>query len=53
MGRTISPTFAEDINHGVLTDLLDIIKKDNELIICFRKDYANFYYKSHSVFKIE
>lgn len=53
MGRTISPTFAEDINHGVLTDLLDIIKKDNELIICFRKDYANVYYKSHSVFKIE
>lgn len=53
MGRTISPTFTEDIKNGVLAELLDIIKKDDELIICFRKDYANVYYKSHSVFKIE
>ena len=53
MGRTISPIFVNDIENGVLKDLLDIIKKDEELIICFRKNYVNIYYKSHSIFKIE
>lgn len=53
MGRTITTTFAYDLKSGALGELIDIIRNDRELIICFRKKYVNVYYKSHSLFKIE
>ncbi len=52
-GRTISEAFVRDLEDGVLSGLIDIVRNDDDLILCFRKDYINVYYKSHSIFKIE
>ena len=53
MGRIISREFINDLQSGVLSPLMKIIKGDNELIICFRDGYASVYYKSHSILKIK
>ena len=53
MGRKISDNFIKDLENGVLSNLMKIIKDDKELIICFRDGYVNIYYKSHSIFKVE
>ena len=51
--RTISDYFLNSLKSGELKELVDIVKKSNDLIICFRDGYINIYYKSHSVFRIE
>lgn len=53
MGRIISKEFINDLQSGVLSPLMKIIKGDNELIICFRDGYASVYYKSHSILNIK
>lgn len=51
--RKISQEFRDSLKNGVLSELTDIVKKDESLIMCFREEYINVYYKGHSLFKIE
>ena len=52
--REVSESFLIDLTSGALMPITDAVKTSNgNLILCFRKDYVNIYYKSHSLFKIE
>jgi len=52
--RSINPEFMNDLIGGVLAPLTEKVKnKENELILCLRKNYVNVYYKCGSLYKIE
>ena len=48
----IGQEFLESLKIGELSQLTEIVKSDKELIMCFRNNYINVYYKGHSLFKI-
>ena len=52
--RALSPKFFESFKNGKLKKLLEIIKKDNDLIMCLRghSGYTTIYYKSLQILKI-
>ena len=50
--RTISDEFLKALKYGVLKELTEIVKNSDDLIMCFRDEYINIYYKSHSLFKV-
>lgn len=51
--RVISKEFIKDLKEGKLKELIDLVRKDKSLLMCFRGDYINVYYKGHSMFKIK
>lgn len=51
--RVISLEFIEDLKEGNLKELTDLVRKDKSLLMCFRCEYINVYYKGHSIFKIK
>lgn len=53
MIRYISNDFLDDLNTGCLKYLTEIVKEDYSLILCFRKNYINIYYKGQSLLRIE
>lgn len=54
MGRVLTPDFVNDLSCEVLKPISDAVKSSNsELILCFRNNYINVYYKGHNLFKIE
>lgn len=53
MGRPISKEFLKDLNTGCLKHLTEIVKEDYSLILCFRKNYINIYYKGENLLKIK
>lgn len=54
--RRLSPAFMTDLSEGKLKGLVETIKKDADLLMCFRgglkAEYVNVYYRGHSLFKI-
>lgn len=51
--RCIQENFFESLLSGRLKGLLELIKKDDKLQLCFRGKYISVYYKGDSLFKIE
>lgn len=50
--RKISQDFLDSLKSGELSQLTEMVKREKDLIMCFRDGYINVYYNSHSVFKI-
>lgn len=51
--RKISPEFLNALKIGELSEFTNLVKNTvHQLIICFRYNYINIYYRGHSVFKI-
>lgn len=51
--RKISPEFLNALKIGELYEFTNLVKNTvHQLIICFRYNYINIYYRGHSVFKI-
>jgi len=51
--RCLTPELFMALKDGVLKPLVSTVKKDKDLIMCFRGQYLNVYYMGHSLFKIE
>lgn len=51
--RELSPRFFHDLKDGMLTPILERIKKDNTLMLAIRDNYINVYYRGGSILKIE
>jgi hypothetical protein len=51
--RALDEDLLQSLLSGELKDLVDKIKGDNTLCLCFRGKYVNVYYKGDSLFKIQ
>jgi hypothetical protein len=50
--RALDEDFLKSLLSGELKDMVDKIKGDNTLCLCFRRQYVNVYYKGDSLLKI-
>lgn len=51
--RKINMEFARALKEGILEPVTQMVKDNNDLIICFREKYINIYYRGHSLFRIQ
>ena len=50
--RCLEEPFLNSLLSGELKNLVDLVKKDKTLQLCFRGAYVSVYYKGDSLFKI-
>lgn len=51
--RVINKEFLNDLKCGKLQELTNIVREDKSLLMCFRGDYINIYYRGRCMFRIE
>lgn len=51
-GRALSKTFLDELKQGILSPLLNRIKKDDTLMLAIRQGYINVYYRGGSLLKV-
>lgn len=51
--RVINELFEEALRKGILEPVTQMVRDNNDLIMCFRGKYINIYYRGHSLFRIE
>ena len=50
--RGLDDDFINDLRHGLLRPLLDMVKTDNTLMLAIRNNYINIYYRGGSILRL-
>jgi hypothetical protein len=53
MGRTLNADFLKELKTGTYAEIVNIVRRDDNLTLQLRGTYVNVYYKSSSILKIE
>jgi hypothetical protein len=51
--RALAPKFKNDLKGGILAPLLDLVKKDRDLLLEIRFGYIDLYFKGNGLIKIQ
>ena len=53
MERLLSAAFMEDLQSGILHNLLERVRSDDTLMLAIRKGYINIYYRGGNILRLE
>lgn len=52
IARSLSENFLEDLKTGMLSSVLERVKRDDTLMLAIRKDYLNIYYRGANLMRV-